>query len=938
MLGKEDLFDIKTAISCVAYDLTDRCLFIKDSSPSAITNHFQQRAQSNQLNAFGNHVKLFPVTNLATNIDHHMSHNKNHEKISIITPSSHLISILPFLYTFADIRKPLVVHASLDENKNSLDVLALTHAGVFIVASNTVQAAQDVSILAHVMADKVGVPVVHAFDSLNSRCQKINHIDYHEVVKHFSGLVQVFSDLSIKGHKFSKLIELKNSLKASCLLSPSFEFFEYIGSKSPKEVLVVFGAFSQEIEEFVHHHHQNANHHPIGLIKVNLYRPWIEEEFLKSIPESTERIGVLDLASRSEDSPIFLDVLATLQNVHSKIVATCCKVDVAHSTDNENNELFTKIFEHLADPLSSIDEYQQKSSTHQGNSIITTPHHDNNAVSLVKPYVDILERLFPDRLDVSTKDSKNTEFGLGIQLSYLSKRSQFADNVHKLLHSKTIKNHHLVHLLEEWHVNYVEEKEPIHDPKFLENVKELLEKEVKLSSSNTLLNQVHEHSSFFVKKSLWLIGSDNNDISCSGVHSVLSSKKNVNFLVLDTQPYSDKVEDIDNRKKDLGLYSMTYGGAYVASVALHFSYAHVLRAMSEADAFPGPSIILAYAPRVQKAVPRNGTFEYITEPVHAITESKAAIDSGYWPLYRWNPRHQDDQPPFILDCEKLKKEISEFLDRENHIALLSNVTPEYSSYFSDSKEIQVAKSVDQKVKSSFEALVESLSAKKPILVLFGSDGGNAEKLAKKFSGEAKGRGLNPKSMPMDDFSGDVEELDDGGEHTIIIFVSTAGQGEFPTNAREFWKVVSSLSANKPDTLDLSKVQFSVFAMGDSHYWPLPEDAHYFIKAGRDLDKVLQGLNMVRLTSLGVGDDQGPDGFLTGYGEWAHQVWESLHVDDVEVVGGPVSTAPTDDAIKKSSNYLRGIFFNICQFIDFFIRDHFPRSIRYFYRWFIRIRL
>lgn len=107
-------------------------------------------------------------------------------------------------------------------------------------------------------------------------------------------------------------------------------------------------------------------------------------------------------------------------------------------------------------------------------------------------------------------------------------------------------------------------------------------------------------------------------------------------------------------------------------------------------------------------------------------------------------------------------------------------------------------------------------------------------------------------------------------------------------------------------IDVSKVKFAVFGLGDSHYWPLPEDAHYFAKSGRDLDTKLASLNAARLTPYGIGDDQHPDGYMTGYNAWLPVLWKALGVDEVEVTGsGAVVGLPPDDAIKESSNFLRG---------------------------------
>lgn len=171
---------------------------------------------------------------------------------------------------------------------------------------------------------------------------------------------------------------------------------------------------------------------------------------------------------------------------------------------------------------------------------------------------------------------------------------------------------------------------------------------------------------------------------------------------------------------------MNYGGVYVASVAVHFSYAQVLRAFIEADSFQGPSVVLAYAPKVSRPI-SSGSNAIMNDTLAALKETKLAVDQGYWPLYRWNPliNVSDISSPFTLDSEKLKKELRIFLERENHLALLVKKHPEISPQFSLSADMELARAVEAKVKLSYQAMLGNLNSK-PILILYGSDGGNAE--------------------------------------------------------------------------------------------------------------------------------------------------------------------------------------------------------------------
>ena len=167
-----------------------------------------------------------------------------------------------------------------------------------------------------------------------------------------------------------------------------------------------------------------------------------------------------------------------------------------------------------------------------------------------------------------------------------------------------------------------------------------------------------------------MIGSDawSYDLGSSGVHNVITSGKNINMLIIDSEPYSEKSSDKainGSRKKDVGLYAMNYGDCYVASVAIYSSYTQVLQAFIEAEKFNGPSIVLAYLPYNSE----------LDNTLTVLQETKKAVDSGYWPLYRYNPRVQNEADAFKLDSSNLRKQLSDFLERENKLTLLASKDP-----------------------------------------------------------------------------------------------------------------------------------------------------------------------------------------------------------------------------------------------------------------------
>jgi len=330
---------------------------------------------------------------------------------------------------------------------------------------------------------------------------------------------------------------------------------------------------------------------------------------------------------------------------------------------------------------------------------------------------------------------------------------------------------------------------------------------------------------------------------------------------------------------------MNYGNAYVASVAVYSSYTQVLEAMIEADKFDGPSVVLAYLPYEKE----NDT------PLTVLQETKKAVDLGYWPLYRWDPRAEEKgEENFKLDSERIKKELEEFLSRDNYMSQVMKRHPEFSSNISGSYGTEVRQLQKRKAKDAYSKLLEGLQGD-PMTILFASDNGNAENLAKRLGNRGKARGLKTMVMAMDDFP--IEDLPN--EQNVILMTSVAGQGEFPQNGRTFWETVKDST-----DLDLATVNFGVFGLGDSHYWPRKEDKIYYNKPAKDLHARLLTLGGKPLAECGLGDDQDPDAYQTAYAEWEPKLWEKLGVANVENL--PEEPAPlTNEDMKAASNFLRG---------------------------------
>ncbi|QDU98876.1 pyruvate:ferredoxin (flavodoxin) oxidoreductase [Lignipirellula cremea] len=188
------------------------------------------------------------------------------------------------------------------------------------------------------------------------------------------------------------------------------------------------------------------------------------------------------------------------------------------------------------------------------------------------------------------------------------------------------------------------------------------------------------------KRSLWIVGGDGwaYDIGFGGLDHVLTTGRNVNILVLDTGVYSNTGGQASKatprgaiakfaaagkpgRKKDLAMMAVAYGNVYVAQVALGANPAQTIRAFTEAESYPGPSLILAYSHCIAHGI-NMGT---------AMTHQKDVVASGFWPLFRYDPRHaQGGEHPFHLDSRKPKIPFAQFAMQEGRFAMLARSHPD----------------------------------------------------------------------------------------------------------------------------------------------------------------------------------------------------------------------------------------------------------------------
>lgn len=196
--------------------------------------------------------------------------------------------------------------------------------------------------------------------------------------------------------------------------------------------------------------------------------------------------------------------------------------------------------------------------------------------------------------------------------------------------------------------------------------------------------EILDNKEFLSKKSQWIFGGDGwaYDIGFGGLDHVIASGKDVNIMVYDTEVYSNtggqsskatKTGAVaqfaaggkDTKKKDLASIAMSYGYVYVAQIAMGADYNQTVKALSEAEAYPGPSLIIAYAPCINHGIKKGMS--------KAMTEEKLAVETGYWNNFRFNPAAENK---FTLDSKAPKGDYQEFLKGEVRYASLALKAPE----------------------------------------------------------------------------------------------------------------------------------------------------------------------------------------------------------------------------------------------------------------------
>ena len=335
------------------------------------------------------------------------------------------------------------------------------------------------------------------------------------------------------------------------------------------------------------------------------------------------------------------------------------------------------------------------------------------------PYATLVTQLFGDRMMIANASGCSSIWGGSYpSAGYCTNKegkgptwasSLFEDNAEygfgMALAVKKLRNtikHHMNEYMEEnksSEINEVFNKwiENMKNPEISKELKSTIDEFTK-DSDNENLKEIYKLSDYLIKKSVWSFGGDGwaYDIGYGGLDHVMASGEDFNILVFDTEVYSNTGGQSSKstpraavakfaaggkrvRKKDLGAMLMTYGYVYVAQVAMGANMNQLLKAIKEAEAYDGPSIVICYAPCINHGI-KSGMGS-------TIAQEKKAVNTGYWHLYRYNPLlAEDGKNPFVLDSKEPTEPFQSFLDTEVRYTSLKKTFPQIANELYDMAE------------------------------------------------------------------------------------------------------------------------------------------------------------------------------------------------------------------------------------------------------------
>ena len=285
----------------------------------------------------------------------------------------------------------------------------------------------------------------------------------------------------------------------------------------------------------------------------------------------------------------------------------------------------------------------------------------------------------------------NAEFGLGMVLAVKKIRNTLVNRMNSVM---DVVKPELAAAFKAW----IEGKDNAEASKAA--AKDIMALIADADMSNPAIKEIADRVDFLVKKSQWVFGGDGwaYDIGYGGLDHVIASGEDVNIFVVDTEVYSNTggqaskatptaavakfaASGMKTKKKDLGMIATTYGYVYVAQIALGANMQQALTAIKEAEAYPGPSLIIAYAPCINHGIKTKGGM------ANSIAEEKKAVETGYWHLWRYNPDNKaEGKNPFVLDSKEPTGEIKDFMMNENRYLMLQKAYPEIAGQLFDKAE------------------------------------------------------------------------------------------------------------------------------------------------------------------------------------------------------------------------------------------------------------
>jgi len=325
---------------------------------------------------------------------------------------------------------------------------------------------------------------------------------------------------------------------------------------------------------------------------------------------------------------------------------------------------------------------------------------------------------------------------------------------------------------------------------------------------------------------------------------------------------------------------MSYQNVYVASCSMGASHTQCVKALTEAEAHKGPSIVICYAPCIEHRT-KNGMGD-------TALDMKKAVECGYWPLYRYDPDRIDQgEAPFQLDCTQRTGKVEDFLLNQNRYSQLQRSQPEDAESLRRDLGDHLDKRFEgmkQKAKTKVEIKYDASAPAKPsgpeLTVAYGSDTGTAESVARRFAKVAKSRGCKIQLS-------DLNDLDMSVPQTCVLFVATCGDGEIPPNAKTF---------NEKELSGLGEHKFLVFALGDTGY------AKY-CEAGKLIDAKLSAAGAKKVLEMAKADAKDEDGWETKYNAWLPEACKALAIPEILTSGPPPPPYKiTEHSFKFDSNY------------------------------------